>query len=413
MTVIGRIALALWAGMLTAHAAVAHAQPPRAIVLRFDGPGADRARDEVVMALAPEVQLVTEEQAVEAADSLGVDVGSPEGMSRVIEHLRIQLIVTGSVRGRGRRAQTIITVIDAEGEPLAERSAPSPRRRADRPAIAEAAVEAAREARQLLEQRNAPPPEPPAPRPSLMAPRREPEPEESGAWRPSQLVIYAGVRLRNVGTYVVDDRELLHFFTSDPYPEIDLELTIRPWPKAPDELRGVCLSAQGSFSVGMMYLDSLGHEQGMTSLRFRFDIGYGHVLGDIFELAGSLGIGVEGVQLDQADTFPSTLFTYLRPGIAGRLRLVPDLLILEAGIGGRIGLDGDMLAAAYGPGLFFGGVDFFLGVAGMIEPGFSWAARFGYAHQALSFDGDGGILAKGVSGTDEAFEGRFLLGWSI
>jgi len=406
------LALTAWAGAL---ATVARAQPPRAIVLRFDGPRADRARDAVVLALAPEVQLVTEEQAVATAANLGVDVSSPEGMATVIENLGIRLVVVGSVRGRGRRAETRITVIDPTGDELAQRSAPSPRRAADREAIGEAAIEAVREARAALERARAPEPEPqPEPRPSMMAPRPpEQRQEPEAGWAPKQLVVYAGVRIRTVGSYIVDDTDLLHFFTSDAYPEIDLELALRPWPEAPDALRGIFFGAQGSFSVGMAYVDSLGATHGMTSLRFRFDLGYAHVFGDVFELAGMLGFGIEGVQLDQVDTFPSTLFSFLRPGVAGRLRLVPDFLIVEAGIGGRIGLDGGPLAATYGPGLFFGGVDVFLGVAGTVEPGFSWAARIGYVHHALELSGMGGTFATGVSGTDETIEGRFLLGWSI
>lgn len=391
----------------------ANAQTPRTIVLRFEGPRASAARDAVIDALAPEVQLVTEAQAISTAAQIDVDVSSPEGMATVVEHLRIELVVVGSVTGRGRDAQTTLIVIDPSGDELAQRTAPAPRRVSDREAIALAAVEAIREAQATLAARRQPEPAPePTPEPRMFrAP--EPETEVAAGWRQPQLVVYGGVRVRNAGTYVTDTSARVHQFTADAYPEIDLELLYRPWFDARDALRGLYFGIQGSFSVGISYLTATQQERGMTSLRFRLDIGYGHVFGDIFELAGVVGFGMDGVQLDMPDVFPSTLFSYLRPGIVGRLRAIPDFLILEAGVGGRIGVDGGPVAAAYGPSLFFGGVDVFFGVAGMVAPGFSWAARIGYAHHALSLSEGGGTSAVGVSGTDEALEGRFLIGWTI
>ena len=119
-------------------------------------------------------------------------------------------------------------------------------------------------------------------------------------------------------------------------------------------------------------------------------------------------------QLDTPDALSSTLFTYLRPAIGGRIRpMLDDLVLLEAGIGGRIGLDGSDLAAAYGPDLGFGGVDLFAGVTGFYEPGFWWLARLGYTHHVLGFSGGGGTRAAGTSGVDEAIDLRLAVGWSI
>jgi len=406
------LAIVAWAAPIAASA-----QPPRTIVLSFEGGRrADAARDAVVMALAPEVQLVTEQQAVSTAAQIGVDVSTPEGMAAVVSNLGITMVVLGAIEGRGRNAQMVIIVVDPANSELARRSGPTPQSAADREAIAAAAVEAVREAQAVLERQRTPEPEPePEPRPSMFhAPEPEPATTPAAGWRPRAFVGYVGLRVRNVGAYVTDHTGYLHYFTSDAYPEIDLELIGRPWSSGTNEaMRGVFFGAQGSFSVGMAYFDSTGDQAGMTSFRFRLDAGYAGVIGDVFELGGVLGLGIEGVQLDVADEFPSTLYTYLRPGVLGRLRAVPDFLIIEAGIGGRIGLDGGPLAAAYGPSLVFGGVDVFLGVAGSIDLGFSWAARFGYLHHALGFSGAGGSLATGVSGVDEAVEGRILVGWSI
>lgn len=403
-------ALATWAA-----AGAAHAQVPRAIVLRFEGWRSSQARDAVVEALAPEVQMVTEDRAVSAAAEIGVDVSSPEGMASVVTHLGITLIVAGAVEGRGRGAETIVIVLDPTGNELARRSAPAPQRPSDRGEIGAAAVEALREAQSVLRRQSEPEPEP-EPEVPVETPERPPSRHEPApvGWPPRQVTILAGVRVRTIGTYVDDTSGRVQFFAADAYPEIDLELSFRPWYDKADEVRGVFFGVQGGFSVGMAYIATPSNEErGMTSLRFRLDAGYAHVLGDIFELSGMVGFGLEGVQLDQPEGFPSTLFSYLRPGIGMRVRAVPDLLIVEAGIGGRIGLDGGPLAAAYGPGFFFGGVDLYAGVAGRVEPGFSWAARVGYTHHALSLSGDAGTLGNGTGGVDEVVEGRFLIGWSL
>lgn len=385
----------------------------RAVVLRFEGWSAAQARAAVLEALASEVELVSEEQAVHTAREIGVDVSTPSGMAEVVRHLGITVVVAGSVEGRMRRAETTVMVLDATGNELSRRTGPSPQRRQDRHAIGAIAVEALEEAFAVLERQRTPAPAVVEPEPVERARPPEPERPATSAYRPRQLVLLGGIRVRTVSTQIVGAGTNRHFFAADAYPEIDLELAYRPWFDATSELRGLFLGLQGSFSVGMGYIATAGDTRGMTSLRFRFDVGYAHAIGDMFEIVAGLGLGIEGVQLDNPDGFPSTLFTMLRPAIGGRIRAAGDLLVIELGLGGRIGLDGGPLAGAFGPGLFFGGVDVGLGLSGVVEPGFSWAARVGYLHHALSFSGAGGSFGAGTGGIDEAVEGRFLLGWSI
>lgn len=412
------LALALAAALAPA---VALAQPtpvPRVIVLRFEGWRSSTARDAVLREIASYVELVDEEQAVVAAQEIGVDVSTPEGMAQVVEHLGISLVIAGSVEGRRRRAETVIIVVDPQGEEVARRTGPGPLRRGDRQAIGQAAIEAIQEAQSVIEQRQQAamaPPEPEEPAAPMMA-REDPEPTEPAetvGWRQPLMTALIGLRLRNAGSYVRDASANLHFFEADVYPEIDVYAIFRPLAEADDASRGLILGLQGSFSVGIAYVRAAGNQAGMTSLRFRADVGYGHVVGDVVELAGMVGFGVEGVQLDDPDGFPSTLYSFLRPGVMARFRAVPSLLTIEAGVGGRIGLDAGPLAGAYG-GLFFGGVDLFAGLSGIVEPGFSWAARFGYTYMELDFDGvTGGSLGNGISGLDENIEVRLLLGWSL
>jgi hypothetical protein len=414
------LALGVWAALGTAFAQAppAEAPPtevPRAVVLRFEGWRASRARRTVVRELASYVELVDEERAVEASRELGVDVSTPEGMAQVVEHLGISLVIAGNVEGRGRRATTTIYVTDAQGEELAQATGPSPRRRRDRQEIGQAAVEAVQQAQVVLEERRraamAPPPEP-EPQPVVVEPEPEPEPEPVG-WRQPMIVGLVGLRLRTAGTYVDDANEPLreHYFESDMYPEIDLYAVLRPWNESDDLLRGLLFGLQGSFSAGLEYVAANGEQRGMQSLRLRADVGYGYVLEEVLEVVGTLGLGIDGMLLSDSDGFPSALFTYLRPGVMGRYRAVPDFVIVEAGLGGRIGLDAGELGGAYGS-LFFGGVDLFLGLTGTVEPGFTWAARVGYAYQGLAIDAaEGGTFGNGEGGSDETFDLRFLVGW--
>ena len=411
------IALLSWLAVGTAVAQPN--QVPRAIVLRFEGWRAERAREAVVSELASFVELVDEEQAVGTAQSLGVDVSTPDGMAQVVESMGITLVVTGSVEGRGRRATTTIVVVDPRGNELARRDGPSPRRRRDLPDISQAALDAVNEAQAVLDQQRqaaaaaAAAAAEPEPDPvDYEDPGAVEEPEGEVAWRQPMIIGLVGLRIRSVSTSVRDASFRRHFFAADPYPDIDLRLEARPLAERNDAARGLLFAAEGSFSVGINYLRGDGQQRGMTSMHFRVDAGYGYTIEDILEVGGTVGFGMDGVFLDAPDGFPSQLFSYLRPGVFGRVRAYEELLMVEAGLGGRIGLDGGDVAPAFGPGMFFGGVDLYLGMSGFLEMGLTWAARFGYSYQELSFDGAGGAFGNGEAGIDETFEGRFLIGYA-
>lgn len=409
--------LLLVLSVLSTSVEVAEAQSStatRIIVLRFEGRGSSRARRAVIQEVSSLFEIVEEEQAVVTAEQMGVDVSSPGGMAEVVRELGVTLVVTGSVTGRRRRAITTIVVVDPDGNELSRRQGPEPRRARDRTEIARLAVEAINEANAVLEQQRAaaeaaanPPP------PQRIIYDDEDDDEDSGSrsgWRHPLVQALGGLRLRTVGTYVEEGgREL--FFEADIYPEIELLARFRPWTDDADEgLRGIQFGVQGAFSVGISYFDTMDVERDMTSFRFRLDVGYGYTVGDIFEISGVLGFGTEGVLLTMPDAFPSTLFSFLRVAVVGRVRAHGDLFMVEGGLGGRIGLDGGELASAFGPSMFFGGMDMFLGFAGNVPPGFSWAARFGYQLHSISFDGGGGSFGNGSGGTDEAIEIRLLVG---
>ncbi len=402
----------------------AQSSATRAIVLRFEGGGrGEQARDAAIAELAPHLELVTEDQAIATAEEMGVDVSSPGGMGEVVRELGVSLVVMGSVTGRRRHGTTTIVVVDPDGEELSRRDGPEPRGAEALLEIGRIAVEAVDAASALLEEREraAQVVEVPEPVQQIIYDDEgdDDEEEEAGpraGWRHPLALALVGLRFRTVGTYVDEEAtNTQYFFASDLYPEIELEASFRPLTDASDELaRGLYIGLTGSFSVGLSYLDATSSEaRTMTSYRFRADVGYGYTIGDVFEISGVVGFGVDGVDFEAPVDFPSTTFVYLRPALVGRARLYEDDLALELAVGGRIGVDGGSLPAAFGPGMSFGGVDVTVGFYGVIAPGFSWAARLSYSYQALSFDGGGGTLGAGGAGRDETLGLHALVGWAF
>ncbi|MBX3269304.1 MAG: hypothetical protein KF729_03530 [Sandaracinaceae bacterium] len=419
------LALCLVAATLLAPLARAQSTATRVIVLTFEGGRRGAAAREAALAeLAPYVELVTEEQAIAAAQSMSIDVSTPEGLGEVVRALGVTLVVTGAVTGQGRRAQTELVVVDATGAELARVEAPAPGNAAARAEIGRAAVGAIDAANAALAERargptaDAQSPDPDASGPAPITydddvPRRA---EPSGRWRHPLALALVGLRLRTVAASVDEvATNTRFFFAADMYPEIELVTWFRPLTDADDPAaRGLVLGVRGAVSAGIRYVDeAAGDERAMTSYRLRVDAGYGYTIDDLVELQGVVGFGLDGVDLEMPTGFASLLYAYLRPALNVRVALYRALFVLDGGIGGRIGLDGGPLAGAFGPGMSFGGVDLSIGFSGVVEPGLAWAARFGYAFHALSFDGSGGTLGMGAQGSDETFELRLLLGWAF
>jgi len=413
-------ALALLGAILAPRAA-AQAGATRAIVLTFEGGRrGDLAREGVIFDLASHVELVTEDQAISTAEAMGIDVSTPDGLAEVVRELDVELIVMGAVSGRGRDMVTTLVVADPDGEELARGEAPGPTSRANIAEIGHVAIQTVDGAMAALRARAVDAEEPePEPEPAPIAePEPEPEPEpdrDEARWRHPLVLARAGLRARTVSTAADEEAtNLRYFFEADMYPEIELEVRFRPLTDEADEAaRGLILGASGAFSAGIVYEDAAtGEERGMTSWRLRIDAGYGYTIEDMVEIQGIVGFGIDGVELGDPTDFVSTMFSYLRPAAVIRVDLFRHYFVVRGEIGARIGLDGGPMAAAFGPGLAFGGVDLLAGFSGVVEPGFTWTALLGYSFMALGFEGDGGTIADAGPGRDETIELRILIGWA-
>lgn len=418
LTLVGLV-LSVLLGASSALAQPVRAQGlPRTVVLRFEGPRAEQARRAAVDGLAGSYELIEEDALVEAADRIGVDVSTPEGMASVVEHLGVTLVIGGFVEGSGRRATTTVWVMDVRGNELTRRQVGPPTGRGAAAAIGEAASMAASEAMATLH-----PPEPvpvevveapsdPVDREEI--PGREPEQADvSGRWNQPLVRALVGLRIRNrsiaVSPDTINDR-----FDADFFPDLQLLVEARPFAMDPGALRGLYFALSGGVSVGMSYVQVDGDAPGMTSFNFEVDAGYGLVLAETVELVLSVGVGLDG--FDLADTtladFPSALYSFVRPAVQGRIRLLDQLLVAELGLGGRIVWDAGQLQAQdrFGPeGTSAGGVDFHVGLAGTVDPGFTWAARFAYTGYFLGFNG--GIEESRA--TDEAIQFWLMVGWAF
>lgn len=364
--------------------------PPKVIVLSFEGWRAEQARQAAISGLASAFNVLSEEEVLSAAARIAADVGTPEGMARVVRHLQVELVLGGSVEGRGQRSTTRLFVVDSYGNELAKREAPGPGGRGAEEAIGRAALEACRAAWDALH-----PPLPPSqPAPSTKSatsPRSQPEAstklsgettrpmrsleeienerpwdsdkkkrDEEGAkrgqWKQPFLRGFIELAIRNraalvrpLAERVPSPENVANFF-----PQLGLLFEARPLANAKDALRGLYARASTWFSIGMSYYTVSGEVQPLQVFGIEGLLGYAGGVEETIEIIGATGFGYDTYSLtlpemiDESD-FPSTAYPYLPIYLQGRVRLLPlenpdaDLHI-EMGGGARIAFGGGELA---------------------------------------------------------------------
>ncbi len=428
-----RLALALAAALFVAVLpSLAAAQRPRVIVLSFEGRGGDTARRAVVNALEASYDLIDEDTAVRTGGEIGVDVSTPDGMSAVVEHLHIELVVGGSAEGRGRSGSTSIWVSDVQGNELATATGPSASGRRGASEVGEIALAAVEQAYTALH----PPTPVPVPRndtPPVMARVEEdyepvePEPEDGDRWRMPLVRALVGLDLRN-RTASIAPNVMSARFDAAVFPTLAFQIESHPLAFSSGLENGLFLSMSGAFSAGITYTNGIdGAPYNLNAYFFEGNAGYGGVIADMVEIGGTLGLGIDGVGLDQraamsqvvghADAeYPSVELFYFRPAIYARVRLFEDFVQLEGGFGGRILIGAGQLGlneAQWNDGFASGGgFDFTLGLGGIIDPGFTYSARFGFAGHYVSLS-DSARSPASTGATDEAFHIHLMVGWAI
>jgi hypothetical protein len=464
-----------------ANRAEAQTTRTRAIILSFEGWNAEQARAAIEAGLNAAYDMISEQQAVDTAMQIGVDPGTPEGLGAVVARLHIQLVIGGSVSGRGARATTTIWVTDTQGNQLATRTAGSPSGRGFEGELTTAALQACGEAVAQL-----PPPshgggstttttgggggttdttgggggttdttgggggttdttggggttthEEPDYDPSFdienevagaprgqhgaSGSRRGSGGDQGGdgggdpnRWNQPLFRGMIGVDIRNMSASTAGGpggNPTFYDHYDQPFTAvIDAWLETRPFAQSDGAERGLYAYVNAEFSAGLSYyrVNDPESEPARDLYLYGLDLGVGYAgtIAETFELIGTVGAGVDG--LGFADPhydppngtclanpngpgcggtrdFPSIQAWYVRPDVQGRLRLAGDLLILEAEFAGRIMVTyGDLSNTDFGSASG-GGIDWSLGLAGIIDPGFSWRARFGYTANYVTF----------------------------
>lgn len=481
----------------------------RAIILSFEGWNAEQARAAIETGLNAAYDMISEQQAVDTAMQMGVDPSTPDGLGAVVARLHIQLVIGGSVSGRGARATTTIWVTDTQGNQLSSRTAGSPSGRGFEGELTTAALQACAEAVAQL-----PPPTTggrttttdtgpgpgPGPGPedggtgatsdgsgatTTTETHHEPEYDpdydienevagaprgqhsgsrsrrsdgdedhgsDSGRWNQPIFRGMIGIDIRNMSASTSGGTGGNPSFVDNlPVPfgvTLGAWLETRPFAQSDDALRGLYAYLNTEFSVGQTYfrVDDLmpdAQQRDLNLYGLDFGVGYAGTIAEVFELVGTVGAGVDGLGLADpvydsyrggsctnvnppancafTRDFPSIQAWYIRPDLQARVRLFQDYLILEGQFAGRIVVSwGDLANTDFGSPSG-GGIDWSLGLAGIIDPGFSWRARFGYSGNYVSFSAPSGDPYPGDlcggwcrdSGTIEAWRITLGVGWAF
>lgn len=411
---------------------LAVALPARAQTSAIVGPfGAGRdgaqARRAVTGALEGVVAVASRDAVTQAARDAHESPTSEAGLLAAARVLRVELVVTGMVIGRGGRARTTIIVTSAEGRELARTVVGPPFGRIGATAVGNAAITVVQEAqnelarqRQMTDSHQAWPTPAPLPPPP-------PDPSIRPTGAPPWVRVLAGVDIRTHDAWVFLTGGGTRAYSAGAYPELGASLEIHPLNGLGSAGAGLYVRGDGGVSVGLKSEDPSdpGVAVATTTWRLGGALGYlGLVADGIVGLGGSLGIGVDRFSIADNTIYPSTMFTFFRAGLDARFALVRDLFVLGVGGGYRVVLGTGGLDDPCDPGAppscidtAFGvsassGYDVRVELSGALPIGFTWALRFAYERFDHTFSPPG-YLGSGDSGSDETLRFGAFGGWSF
>lgn len=407
----------------------------RMVLYPFDGPRrtALRARDVVEQAIGESVMLVSAEEIRAAIRDFEID------LDREDAHLELATVVAAPMvfMGEVTRDGTELVVVDANGEPLGTRTAPSPRSPAGRQGIADAARELVVEASLMLEQRRAAQLE--AARQAQVEAARQAEIdqellEEMGVAgdeeealddipRYPMLQALVGLTFRNrnvtiareglMGQPAVDAAYEIGLF-----PELTLRVEARPLVASGPIPGGFVLWFDGGIGFGVRTETEGPESQELDTTVFHVEGGAGYLYPiDVFQVGVNVALGFDAYQLAANDILPTTNYGYLRVGLDGRLTILRGAVEPRVFLGYRIVVGAnDDFTDRFGSESTLGGLDVGAGVGGVMLGGLTYLLAFEYVRWNLSFSGDPaeeGVLTRGLDGSDDGIRIRLQAGWSF
>ncbi|MEM9863349.1 MAG: hypothetical protein AAF938_17260 [Myxococcota bacterium] len=412
--------LALFAVLLAWEPVHVSAQDASAVVLEFSGRGRARVRNEVVRAVEGSVRLTPVASAESMAQSEGLDLGSAIGIRRVAEALNLDLVITGRVRGRGRRARMSLKIYDRLGAEIASAQSTARPGARGRREIAEATQNAVTTALASLP---APEPEPePEPEENWYdtgdEPVQEEEEEASEAGGLPRLRALIGVQARDRFAEVTFAPGGGSSGYSAPFhSELSLRIESFFLGNRDGAARGLYAQLDFAHSLGISTEDQDGTEFDTSAWRFIIQGGYLYPVANDFVRVGALvGFGIDRFSIGENPILPSSQYPFLRAGLAASFAIVDSYVRARLDFGYRAVFGAGDLEDEFGADSSVWAIDIAAEVGGIYKS-FTYAFRAGVVRYDLSFDGEAtspaAITAASIDGKDRSYFLELQVGYAF
>lgn len=393
----------------------------RVAVVPFGGSGAAAARRQVQNALDGDRRVATVEldRVDSAAERVGAGTSGDEGIAGVASELEARLIVQGSISGRGRRRRIQLIGRDATGRQVGSAGG-AMRGNGVARAVRQVLDEALSQLPGVTEEQAEPPPE-------MVSTEDETEEVPGGedeGEEPAQRDVSDRAPLLNVQLGIIPrSRNARVVFRSMGdrsydawYAELGARVELRPLAGDPGLLRGLYGHFMFAHAVALGSKTPAGDPVDTTFFRLGFGVGFMLPLADIFDLGVEFGAGWDTYNLGANPLLSSAEYVYLRPALRGRVRLVRELVGIDAEIGFRPVLSrGDI--GQYGPGGDTYGLDVGGGISGGVplsgSIGITYALQLSWVSYWLGYSGEMGAESVGESATDQGVRISILVGLGI
>lgn len=366
---------------------------------------------------------------VETFDGAGADdvqemvnsVLQADGRIRVVSDSGANLVIGGSVSGRATRRTVQLTARSSSGAELAQESARLGRGAAGRRAVQTAIQSLMNAALGNLAVEESMTPTTQSEPQAETETQAETEEGESDAQRPAPtadssgdpaiLALSVGAVVRTRGADIRLQNGGGQTYDSGAYVEATGRVELRPLAHDRGLGRGLFLRLDYAHAVGLGSRDTSGAQYETVFFRAFGDVGFLFGLGDVIELGAALGFGWDAYKISTNPIMPGVEYPYLRPGIRLRVRLVQELVVLDADFGFR-SIFGRANFTSFGSAGDSFGLDAGIGIGGLFDFGLLWRANFAWANYWHSFSGTA-TLEPASSGQDGGIQVGLTVGYGI
>ncbi len=224
------------------------------------------------------------------------------------------------------------------------------------------------------------------------------------------ISIGAGIRSRDATIHVGGG--MTRTYHASPFAEIYARVDARPLGNDPTYARGLFLWGEAGYALGLSSQLPDRTQVSTTFLRLGAHVGYLLPIDSWLEVGASFGFGWERYDLGANVVLPAIDYSYLRPALRVRVRIVGELLVIGVEGGYRALLSRGGLSDAFGPGGDSYGYDFGATISGTTDFGLFYGVEAGYASFVHAFSGMG-ASAQGIDGTDGGYRFLATLGYAL